>query len=84
MADLRKIELSWDGDAYRVSVPKYLKVGERRTLVEAEPMERERQEMLGLINDLLITIKTSTVHGSLIFYDRAKAFLRACEGDSRG
>lgn len=31
-------ELSWDGTAYRVSRPRYLLAGERRKVVELEPM----------------------------------------------
>lgn len=40
------------------------------------PVDVERERLLDLIENLLVTIKTSTVHGSLVFYDRAKAALR--------
>lgn len=45
-------------------------------VVEKAPVDAERERLLNLIEDLLITIKTSTVHGSLEFYDRAKGLLR--------
>jgi hypothetical protein len=71
-------------DRFSLMCSREVAVGECLRVMEAESVEQERLEMLGLIEDLLITIKTSTVHGSLIFYDRAKAFLRVHEGDSRG
>lgn len=56
MSVLKTLELTWSHGAYRVSVPNYLKEGERVSLIELEPVldllePMARLEMTGTLPD---------------------------------